>query len=782
MCFPNRFWKQIEFRSSEKKSREINRIFSGCFSERQLSSVNKRFYNFGGFRLDTHNQRLLRDGETISLTLKQFELLLALVENAGDVVSKDRLFEQVWKDVAVADETLTRNISWLRQKLGDGKFIETVPKRGYRFAAEVTTSDRSEIFVEETTLTRIRVEETLEFGVRSADGGVENDGNLQIIKVEDAPPVRKSNPPSALRRPHLLWLAFAALALLAAASIGFIVYQNYFARRDAKIDFAFSVKPFSGALGRENTPAFSADSKQIAFSWNGGTRENSDIYVQLIGAGEPVRLTDTEVHEQYPVFSPDGTYIAFVRDFKTYGEIILMPALGGAERRVARVFSGNYSISFAPDGKSVAVVDATEEGGKQYAIFIVDLKTGERRRATASGEFSGETTPRFSPDGKSLAFVGVFPDYAQDLYVISTDGETNEPVRLTSDRKTIHSLAWSADGAEIFFVSLRESNNPNIWRIGAKGGSPEFLSIGGKGMTNLAASPDGKWLAFVENTKHSDIYRLNVGEPKTKPLIATSYTEDVPNFSPDGRHIVFHSNRSGNVEAWIADADGRNLRQITDSNLQVGTVRFSPDGTNIAFHARDGENKDIYVAPIEGGEARRLTVDAASDLYPSWSADGKFVYFASDRTGENQLWRVPASGGDAVQITRDGGFESFASADGKWIYYTKNSPEIGLRRVSAAATAENSDETTITRLNNEGFQNVWTLTKNGIYFVAGPDRSPAKIKFYDPATEQISEIAETDKFNSSGFAGMTVSPDGKTIVFAQFDQNASNIMLADIKK
>ncbi len=735
--------------------------------------MNKRFYNFGGFRLDTHNQRLLRDDEAITLTLKQFELLVALVENAGDVVTKDQLFEQVWKDVAVADETLTRNISWLRQKLGDGTFIETVPKRGYRFAADVTTSDQPEIFVEETMLTRVRVEETIEMSEPPASAGGLSVGKKSLLLNEE--------PRTDAGGSDKTWLALA-LAVIAVTSIGFIVYQNYFTRTNAKINFAANIKPFSGALGREDTPAFSPDSKQIAFSWNGGMRANSDIYMQIIGAGEPIRLTDTEVHEQYPVFSPDGTHIAFVRDYKTYGEIILIPALGGAERRVARVFTGNYSISFAPDGNSIAVVDTIEEGGKKYAIYTVDLKTGERRRVAADGEFTGETTPRFSPDGKSLAFVRVFSDYTQDLFVVSTVGENNEPRRLTDDLKTIHSLAWSADGADIFFVSVRESNRSNIWRIGAAGGSPEFLSTGGEFLTNLAASPDGKTLAFVEKTLHSDIYRLTVGEPAAKPLIATSYTEDLPDFSPDGRHIVFHSNRSGNVEAWIADADGKNLRQLTDDKRQVGAVRFSPDGTQIVYHARDSENKEIYVASIEGGEPRRLTTDTANDTYPSWSADGKYIYFASDRTGENQLWRVPATGGDAVQITRDGGFESFASADGKWIYYTKNFPDIGLRRVSAAATFENSDEILVSKVNDEGFQNAWTLAANRIYFIARTDRAPYKIKFYDPVTQRISEIAEADKFNPSGFAGMTVSPDGKIIVFAQFDQNASNITLAEINK
>ncbi len=381
--------------------------------------MNKRFYNFGEFRLDTHNQRLLRDGETITLTLKQFELLPALVENAGDVVSKDQLFEQVWKDVTVADETLTRNISWLRQKLGDSALIETVPKRGYRFAADVTTSEQPEIFVEETTSTRVRVEETITLP-ENTNTEIHNRAESEkevpaLVSAERQIALAPNSAPLPPPRRLSLFL-IAALAVIAFAAIGLIVYQNYFVRPNATIPFAANIKPFSGAQGRENAPAFSPDSKQIAYSWNGNDRENSDIYVQIIGAGEPVRLTDTDVQEQYPVFSPDGTHIAFVRDFKTYGEIILIPTLGGAERRIARLFSGNYSISFAPDGKSIAAVDAIEEGGKQYAIFSFDTKTDERKRMTAANsDFAGETTPRFAPDGKSLTFVRVFPDYTQDL-------------------------------------------------------------------------------------------------------------------------------------------------------------------------------------------------------------------------------------------------------------------------------------------------------------------------------------------------------------------------------
>ncbi len=141
----------------------------------QMSRQRRRFYDFGAFRLDTQNHRLTReDGETVALTPKEFEVLLVLLENAGNVVAKDALLDAVWKDAFVAEETLTRNVSWLRKKLGGEKFIETVPKLGYRFAAEVSVSDGGENapVVEEQTLTHITVEETVSLDCGRSDCGL----------------------------------------------------------------------------------------------------------------------------------------------------------------------------------------------------------------------------------------------------------------------------------------------------------------------------------------------------------------------------------------------------------------------------------------------------------------------------------------------------------------------------------------------------------------------------------------------------------------------------------
>ena len=523
-------------------------------------------YEFGAFRMDFRKRRLYRNGEEISLTPKEFELLFVLVENAGRIVEKDDLHEKIWQDTFVEDGTLTRNISWLRKKLGDGsgggeKFIETMPKRGYRFLPEVTKSfSPNTLVVEEQTRTHIRIEETLTIpqGIPTNYGYIE----------------KQLSAPSRRRIPAVFVLTLGIVAL---AAIGLSVYQVYFRRSVTTNTVATRIVPFSGSLGREDGPAFTPDGKQLAYAWNGGEADNLDIYVRLINAGEPIRLTNTEFTERHPTFSPDGLHIAFVRSLKTHGEVIIIPALGGAERRVASLFSGFASVSFSPDGETLAVIDTDDSTeGKPYAVHLINLVTGERKRLNPPGEYTGETTPRFAPDGKSLAFVRVFPDRSQDIFIAPTIG--GEPRRITFDGKVIHSLSWGSGGTDIFFVSLRGNNQTSVWCVAATGGEPDLIATAGnKEITNLAVSRDGKTVAFVENTINLDVWQIGKNQPERK-LIGSTYSESSPQLSPDASRVAFVSNRSGKNEIWLSDAAGKNLRQLTNSEANVAAPDFSPDG------------------------------------------------------------------------------------------------------------------------------------------------------------------------------------------------------------
>jgi Tol biopolymer transport system component/DNA-binding winged helix-turn-helix (wHTH) protein len=720
----------------------------------------KEFYEFGGLRLDVEKQRLWRGEELIPLTPKEFELLRILVENAGRVLEKDELHQRIWKDTFVEDGTLTRNVSWLRKKLEAGsgeKFIETYPKRGYRFLPEVTKrSPDNQLVIEEQTRTRIQIEETI---------------SLTDVTPTSEPRLLDGKP--GLRVPLWIWLVLGSVAI---AVIGLAVYWNLSARRENTVVLVSHVVPFSGLPGRESLPAFSPDGKQITFVWNGGEGEGRDVYVRLIGAGEPVRLTKGERDSLFPVFSPDGRYVAFSRSFPETTIIYLVPALGGTERKIAEVKSGGTSLSFSPDGKMIAVADR-DSTNPTAGIFLINVETGERQRLTTPPDALFDQDPRFSPDGKSIAFLRAVKASDMDLYIVPADGRTS-PRRLTTDKSQIGGLTWSGDGQTIIFSSSRgQSSATNLWQISLTGGEPVPILTGGRQPKHPAVSADGKKIAWVEDFEDVNIWRSLAGgdDPDFKKFIASARSDHSQQISPDGSKIVFVSDRSGEAEIWLANADGGSVLQLTSSGGN-GSPRFSPDSRFIAFGSRVDGTDDILVISAEGGAPRHVTKGPANDILPAWSADGRFIYFTSNRSGDFQIWKIPAEGGEPTQITRNGAFETFASPDGKVLFYSKGRGTPGLWRVSS----EGGEEAPVAELAEAGYWRSWTMTLRGIYYVAPASSPPYQIKFYDFSDKRTKTVATTLKTPQWVFSGLSVSTDGKWILYAQVDQSSSSIVLADL--
>ncbi len=765
------FSGNLNLNQNQLKSPErIAEFFSERISEMVKDKQSNEFYEFGEFRLDEKKRRLWHDGELVALTPKEFEVLLILIKRAGKIVEKNDLLDAVWKEVYVEEATLTRNISFLRKKLGAEKFIETLPKRGYRFLPVVTLHEGEKAR---------KGEEEIESEILLANS------NLSLQTQAN----RKINSFAShlFRFSSSQWFAlgFGAIAI---AVIGFVVYQFFLKKSEPKTILVSRVTPFSGLAGRETMPAFSPDGKQIVFAWNGGAADNLDIYVKLVGAGESVRLTENAADEIYPAFAPDGKSVAFLRSYSDRSEVFIVPALGGAERKIASLNSAWTSISFSPDGKNLAVIDALE-GEKQFGVFLIEIATGAKQRLTAPPEFSSDDVPRFSPDGESVAFVRASGTVEQDLFIVSAAG--GEVRQLTFDKTAIRGAAFDGSG-KIIFASHRANNQPNLWRVSASGGESELIATGGKNTAHPAISPDGKTIAFVEESSDTNIWGLGFGiadsrqktNPKSdiqnpKPLIASSRADHSPQFSPDGKQIVFASDRTGSYEIWTADADGKNQRQLTNSPNAAGSPRFSPDGKSVSYDAQVGGNGDIFVVSIDGGEPRNLTNTPESrDVLPAWSADGRAIYFTSNRAGNYQLWKISSSGGAPEQTTKNGAFESFASPDGTEIYFTKARGVSGLWKISSAGGAE----TPVAELAEAGYWRYWTVTPDGIYFVAHSSNSPYKIMFFGFADKKLKEISVTDQPPIWIYAGLAAAPDGKTILYTQRDQNTSNIMFADIGK
>src|SRR5262249_7272027 len=134
----------------------------------------------------------------------------------------------------------------------------------------------------------------------------------------------------------------------------------------------------------------------------------------------------------------------------------------------------------------------------------------------------------------------------------------------------------------------------------------------------------------------------------SSPLLASTRVDQNPKYSPDGKHIVFNSCRTGPCGIWVSDADGSNVVELfVQQDKFCGSPSWSPDGKRVAFDSNLAGNIDIYVIPATGGgKPVRLTSDPADDNVPSWSRDGNWVYFTSMRSGQRQVWKTPAGGGE----------------------------------------------------------------------------------------------------------------------------------------
>lgn len=552
--------------------------------------------------------------------------------------------------------------------------------------------------------------------------------------------------------------------------------------------------PFSSLPGTEADPAFSPDGNQLAYTWDGGAGGQTDIYVKLIGAGEPLRLTSDPADDVNPTWSPDGRYVAFIRRSSTENQALIVPALGGTERKLC---AGNHEMAYpnwSPDGKWLALTDVLGgRGGTR--IVLVSLETGEKHPLATPPPGFVDLLPVFSPDGAQLAFVRESPGTGADLFVTTPHfGPERRERRLTIGSRRIYGLTWAADGGEIVYDSDRVGSRM-LWRIPVDGGDPQALFSGGASYSLPSVARKGDRLAFVEKYTNSNIRLASLPElnltqkpaasarrpiefrwDAMKELIASKRQNDSAQFSPDGKKIAFASDRAGSMEIWVGGRDGGNTAQLTrTAGAFAGSPRWSPDGRFLAYDARPEVQSDILVMSVEGGTPRRLT-HQFRNILPSWSRDGAWIYFCSRRTGEDQLWKVPAAGGEAVQITKRGGFDAVESPDGKTIYYSKGSLVNGLWTVPSAG----GEERPIPELADAGYWRAWSVTNDGIYFIANVgSAAPRPLKFFSFATGRVLPVGTVDRDPPRYGASLAISPDGRQMLYTQIEQNRSNIMIVE---
>jgi len=383
-----------------------------------------------------------------------------------------------------------------------------------------------------------------------------------------------------------------------------------------------------------------------------------------------------------------------------------------------------------------------------------------------------------SPDGRTLAFSRGDLGSQQDLHLLTLSEEMRpqgEPKKVPSKSPRNLFPAWTSDGSEVLFVSCHTRSDVALWRMAAsQPARPSRLAFDAP--WTPAISLQGHRLAYSTWNSDTNIWRIEVNGEAQEPekVIASTFFEGTPAYSPDGGKIAFMSSRSGSWEIWVSNSDGSNPEKLTRfEGPKTSRPNWSPDGKHIVFYSDVQANRDVYLIRSDGGMPKRLTKSPASEGDPGWSADGKWVYFGS--RGENQketIWKVAVDGGEPVSVPGIQGNAPVESPDGKFLYYSKGWPDTySIWRVPTGGGVETL---ALDSLHPEG---AWVAVNEGIYFIARPDeKGISYIRFKDMGSGKVHTIAQ---INGRPYWGLTVSPDRKNFLYVQSDNDGSDLMLVE---
>jgi Tol biopolymer transport system component/DNA-binding winged helix-turn-helix (wHTH) protein len=662
-----------------------------------------RLVAFGSFEVDLPAGELRKAGKRLKLTGQPFQILCILLERAGEVVTREELRSRLWPDTFVdVDHNLNTAVNKIREVLGDSaespRFVETLPRRGYRFIVPVQT-----------------------------------DGS-------DQP--KQTQPRNTRLLPILL-----GCAILVTAALAILAYSKWHA----------PTTPMQGILrrltfdsGLQSGVTWSPDGTSIAYSSDFGG--SYDIWVQAIDGGDPVRITKGPGPNWQPAWSPDGRSIAY-RSEGGDGGLYVISAHGGSNL-AQKIVSFGYNPHWSPDGQQILFQSTRFSLATRF--YVVDL------RGSAPREILADLTTKlyaicaaWHPDGKRVtvrtwdAMPSTFPSFwtAPIAGGPAIRSEVNPDIFKTLQTLTgtgivgwaesDASFAWAPSGNAIYLErSMRRARN--LWRLNVDPESLrvvgiERLTTGPSSDTELALSADGKKIAFTGESRQVRAWMFpfdaNSGRilGPSHPISPEAVEAWEPNLSPDGKSLAFCGRRADKWDLWVVSVtDGHEIHiggddytrdrpqwspdsarlAYTRTNLANGTIQMMlwsketgeeqpladpdpnlsivydwPSDTGELLASRtnaETQNNELWAIPLSAAPhaqqaARKIIADPALDMYqPHLSPNGRWIVFEGvQNVDSSSLYVVPAPGGPWKRITNSGHWDDKPrwAPDGKTIYY-----------------------------------------------------------------------------------------------------------------
>jgi Tol biopolymer transport system component/DNA-binding winged helix-turn-helix (wHTH) protein len=541
-----------------------------------------RVIRFGLFELDLSAGELRKQGRNIKLQDQPLQVLELLLRRPGEVVTREELQQALWpEDTFVElDQGLNTSIKKIRLALGDSadnpRFIETLPRKGYRFIAPV--------------------------GERET---------LAPISVSTPIPA----PAVSMRR----WWWLAAVLLVATSTV--------LLRRDVGQDISrYRYTPFAMNPEGQTESRWSPDGKSVAYI--GSVNGHNQVFVRSLNSAAATQLTSDREYAEAARWSPDSRRVLFFApgfnstDAKPTRALYSIAVVGGEPELITPMPDySDYEIfreDLSPDNQTMAIF-GTQKGGK--ATIFISSPLGSPYRQYEPAPFASQKTLskitlRFSPNGKKLLLIRTGDSESEEAWLLPYPPGKSAPHRVLTHfpaRKVTTDLSWLPDSRHVALALSTTGSTLgfHLWIADTESSDSYQITGGTANQDHVTVAPDGRQIIYAESKLELAITAVSLLDGKSEKLIASDVFERMPAWSTKTEKLAYVTNRNGTMEIWMRSADGSDQPLITQKDFPGNPTRvlmnpsLSPDGKRVIFtrcseRGRHSDLDHVFVGGCSG--------------------------------------------------------------------------------------------------------------------------------------------------------------------------------------